>query len=184
MNTNELITRDPLHREHGKLARLSNFPDGHSISSYLHSGRINFEVGGFFITPKYFMKSLNFALVKGGTKNCWILVWYFFQKITDGINGKHQRPKSYIRIGKEKGLIRGLQQELFISSTQGYYDAIQILLDRRIIYIREERLFINWWPLTWNIENNFFEEKIREVVEKEIERVKNKIRVKEGRNNE
>ncbi len=173
----EAITRDPLHKIQGEYARLCSFRQGHSLSSYINSGRLYEKLGRYKITPKYMDDSLMFALQECSKISC-ILMQYFLRQITGATLGSHDKPKQYIRTDiNRKDLKKGLREDLAISSASNFYTAVERLREKKLIRIDEEdgRLFINFWPLTWNIQSEIFKEKISEIVYKEIDRIREKI---------
>lgn len=179
-----VISGDPLHILHSKFAHLTDFKEGHSKSSYINSGKICLQLKNYYVIPKYMNDSLMYALQECN-KIAAVLMLYFMKNIIGGTSGNRGKPKQYIRVCPEKkdfGL--GLRQKLDITSDSNFYTAIERLLDKKIIFINEERLFINFWPLTWDIKNDIFREKINEIIYTEIEREKKKVeRIEEGKVN-
>jgi len=53
-----------------------------------------------------------------------------------------------------------------------------VLKEKKIIYINNENIFLNGFPLTWNVGNEI-RESIKKIIEEEIEKIKSRITEKE-----
>ena len=181
-NIKEELTRDPLHNVQCKMADLTSYPEGHSKMSYVNSGRICLELAGYYTFPKYMNKALLYGLQEVN-KTAILIMHYLIGDIMGGTNGSQDRPKTHKRVSiRRKDLDLDLLNKLCLTSASNFYNALDGLFEKELIFISDRRLFINFWPLTWNIEKEIFREKIREIVESEVERSKKKIKKEHGDN--
>jgi len=161
-DVNQLISVDPLYMEYARIAREKNVREP---SSYAHSGKILVKIGRYSILTHIYIDCLMFAL-SDLPKTSWQLALFFIRNI-HGI-GRNRRgdPKIYMKY-RPTDIIKRAN----IKGTRSFYQAINSLTERRMIFFKRNNVYCNIFPLTWKIENGF-ERLIKETVEKEIEKIK------------
>ena len=165
-----LIGRDPLYVEYAKVANGENLN-----SKNISSGDIAKKIGRYTMVSHYMVDCMMYAL-EDTPKTCWKIVIYLLRNISGKSFDKIGKPKTFIRYNS----VRKFLEKTNIKSTDQFYKAKKTLEDRRIIYFKEDRLYLNLFPLTWKLENNFVREKIKGIIEEEIEKIKSKRTKKKG----
>lgn len=169
------IGTDPLFVE---LVKVTNLYENEKLNSqHIHSLRIIQKVGRYTMIPHYVVDCLMYTL-EDSPKTCWQLFIYFIRHICGETIDQNGTPKTFI---KEDKIInaRKFMEKVNINSSSQFYKAIKILKEKKIIYIKDEKLFLNLFPLTWEVENNI-RESIEKIVGEEIEKIKTKITEKRG----
>lgn len=165
MDVYQEISVDPLFIAYSQLAQRNNLTEPSSLAL---TGKASFK--RYTMWTHAFSDSLIYALYDS-PKTCWQLV-VFLKRNIHGIGRNQQgRPKTFMR--KQK--IRDFMSKANIRSTSNFYNAMKTLEGKKIIFFRQDRLYLNIFPLTWNLENEEDMEKVREIVEKEIEKINEEI---------
>lgn len=152
---------DPLHIE---LARR-----GDINSKEIDTGTFIVKIGGYSALAHYMTECLLYLNLSG---TCWKILVYLLRNITGNYFGsrkhKFSNLKTYI---KEKPVLL-FMKEMHIKGVRSFYDSRNKLVNMRIIEIRDKKIFLNFLPLTWNIENREAREGIKRVMEDFIEKSK------------
>ena len=164
------ISTDPLFRSLAKLARQHNIE---TPSLQIESGKIYTKAHKYSLVPNYLLDCLMLAL-EDCPKTTWKIALYVIRHICGDVQNDNGMPTGYIsqRIFFDHPI--RFQKELVIKGKASYDQAFKNLEKKKIIFFKEERVKPNLFPLTWNIEDEKAREKIKEIVEKEIERVDKK----------
>ena len=165
MDVYQEIGVDPLYRAYTELARKNNLAEPSSLAL---TGKV---------FKRYTMWSHSFSdcllhSIYDSPKHSWQLT-VFLKRNIHGIGRNRQgRPKTFMNYK-----VRNIMERANIRSTSGFYNAMKSLEDKKIIFFREERkrLYLNIFPLVWNLENEGDREKVREIVEREIEKINEEI---------
>jgi len=158
----QMIGIDPLFIAYSNLAIEYNLQEP---SSKAHTGKVLAKFGRYTMLSHCFIDSLMFALNES-PKTCWQLVFYLSRNIVGIGRNKKGDPKIYIEY-KPTCLIKKAN----ITGIGSFYKAIKILKEKNIIFFREKYLYLNIFPLTWNIENEEYRNEIKKIVDKELNRM-------------
>lgn len=167
------IGTDPLFVE---LVKVTNLYENFN-SQHIHSLDIIKKVGRYTMIPHYVTDCLMIAL-EDSPKTCWKLFIYLLRHISGEALDQNGTPKTFIREDKIKKAT-SFMEKTHIKSTASFYNAIRVLKEKKIIYIKDEKVFLNLFPLTWEVENNI-RESIEKIIGEEIEKIKTKITEKRG----
>lgn len=143
----------------------------------LRTGRISSEggLGNFTGIQNIILECLPLALRNCSSGAVWKLVFYLMREIIGRTRNGDGNPKSCLNFKpydiKKKALIDG---------SSSFYNAKKILEDKKIIYFKDDKIFLNLFPLTWNVERISDKAEIDRIIENEIKRIYKKIE----RNNE
>lgn len=163
------IGTDPLFCE---LVKLAHLYEGFN-ASHIHSLDIIKKVGRYTMIPHFLTDCLILAL-EDSPKTCWKLFMYFLRHTSGETIDQNGTPKTFIREEKIKKAT-SFMQKTHIRSSKMFYRAIETLKDKRIIYIKDSKIFLNLFPLTWNVEEETKRE-MRIIVEEEIQKIRRKNR--------
>jgi hypothetical protein len=166
MNYREIRNRigaDPLFSAYVDVARTENIRDP---SLHIHSGKVLTKTGRYTIISHCVVECLMYALADT-PKTCWQLFLYLVRNISGRArNGREHLPKTYIEYKTTKIIKRAN-----IKGVKSFYDAKKLLEERDMIYQDGTKLYINLFPLTWNIESESIKEKIEEIVMREVNKI-------------
>ena len=164
-NVWQSISVDPLFRAYCDFARIERVSEP---SSQSHTGKILTKIGRYTMLSHCFIDSLMVAL-NDSPKTCWQLVFYISRNIIGIGRNRSGDPKIYMKYKPTK-----IIEKANIKGVRNFYLAIETLKRKNIIFFKEEKnLYLNIFPLTWNIDENSME-KIREVVNCEIQKIEEK----------
>jgi len=158
------ISIDPLYKEYVKIAKENNLIEP---GSQAYTGKALAKSGRYTLLSHVFIDSLLIALADT-PKTCWQLVLYLVRNITGIGRNRQGKPKIYIKY-KATDIIKKAN----IRGTGSFYIALNILEDKQIVFFKNNdrsKLYLNLFPLTWNIENI---DSIKKIVEIELERMEN-----------
>lgn len=153
----------------------------HLRGDSVKSGRISIEgnLGNWTGIQNVMLECIPLALHETSSAAVWLLLHYIYREILGRTRNGDGNPKTYIIYKPTYVLKKSL-----IKSPPSLYRAREILESKNIIYFERrnnfECLYLNLFPLTWNIENERDRSKIKCIIEKEIGRIYSKI----GVNNE
>lgn len=161
------ISIDPLFRAYSEMALIKKL---HEPSSQAYTGKILTKIGRYTILSHCFVDSLMMAL-SDSPKTCWQLIFFISRNINGIGRNRNGDPKIYMEYKPTK-----IIKKANIKGIKSFYNAINILKDKKIIFFREDgNLYLNIFPLTWNLDENFMEE-IKIIVDCEIDKIKEKKR--------
>lgn len=160
-NVWQMISIDPLYIAYTTLARENRLSEP---SSQAHTGKALAKFGRYTMLSHCFIDSLMIAL-SDSPKTCWQLVLFLTRNINGIGRNRNGDPKIYI-----KYKITEIINKANIKGISSFYKAKEILEEKRIIFFIEDKLYLNIFPLTWNIENK---NEIRRIVGNELERIEN-----------
>ena len=165
MNYREIrnkIGADPLFIAYVRAAQNQDIVDP---SSQIHSGKILTLTGRYTMISHCVIESLMYAL-SDSPKTCWQLFIFLMRNISGRVrDGRNNLPKTFIEYKATK-----IIEKANIKGIASFYKAMEKLEEKEMIYKKNGNIYVNLFPLTWNIENNI-KEKIEIIVEKEIERI-------------
>lgn len=158
-----MISVDPLFIKYSQLANSENLLEPSSLA---HTGKILKKLGRYTMLSHCYMDSILYALANS-SKTSWQLLHFLERNIIGIGRNRAGDPKIYIRY-KSTDIIKKAN----IKGIGSFYECIKDLENKRIIFFKHnrKRLYLNIFPLTWNLENDIMDI-IRNIVEKEIERI-------------
>lgn len=160
-NVWDMIGQDPLFIAYSQLAQSKNLPEPSSLA---HTGKVLAKLGRYTMISHCYVDSMLLVLADM-PKTSWQILRYLERSITGIGRNRAGDPKIYItyRVTEfiKKANIKGLQS---------FYKEMKRLEDRRIIFFRGNNLYLNIFPLTWNLEDEL-SAKVRDIVNKELERI-------------
>ena len=136
-------------------------------SSNIASMDIIKKIGRYTMVPHYIIDCLMYSL-EDSPKTCWKLVFYLLRNIS-GSALRNGKPKTFIKYSQ-----KDLRAKANIKGVQGFYNAIKTLKEKEIIFFNDDKLYLNFFPLTWNL-NIPEREAIKEIVEEEIKKITKKM---------
>ena len=138
----------------------------------LRTGRISSEggLGNWTCLQNVILECLPLALRHSSSAATWKMLFYFTREILGRTRNGSGRPKTCINY--KANIIR---KKALIDGSASFYIAKATLEDKNIIYFKEDRVYFNLVPLTWNIENQDDKSEIEKIVKLEIDRIDYKI---------
>lgn len=159
----QAIDIDPLFIAYATLARDNNMREPSSVA---HTGKVLKKIGRYTMLSHCFMDCKMIAL-RNSHKTCWQFIDYLARNTIGIGRNKEGAPKLYMKY-KPTCMIKDAK----ITGVESFYRAKEILEDKRIIYFRENKIHLNIFPLTWNIDNEQDKNEIEEIVRKEIDKIR------------
>jgi hypothetical protein len=138
----------------------------------VRTGRILTEgkLGNWTLMPNVFLECLPHALRNTSSAAAFKIILYLVREILGRTRTSDGRPLFYKRINKLSYFVN----KCCINGYGSFYRAKEILENKRIIYFSDDKVYLNTFPLTWNIEDEDDRNNIKCIVEKEIEKVNSK----------
>jgi hypothetical protein len=158
-----IIGSDPLFMAYVNLARSKNITNP---SLEIHSGKIWKTTGRYTMISHCVIECLMYAL-SDSPKNCWKLFLFLMRNISGRTReGNNNLPQTNYILEPNK-----IMKKANIKGVSGFYNAIKKLKEKNMVYQNDNILYLNLFPNTWNIEDEYSKNRIREIVECEIHKL-------------